>query len=50
MHPFVHDPALGREAVFVPSLLDVNQSALPRTEKQMLKGRNWGKLRLGKHA
>jgi hypothetical protein len=40
MNPFMHDPAFGRRAIFVPYLLDVDQGALPLAKSIVLEGRN----------
>jgi hypothetical protein len=49
MHPLVHQPPLGSQAVFIPRLLQVNQRALPRAKQPMLQSREWQIVRFGIH-
>lgn len=37
--PVMEDPPLGREGVFLPEPLDVNERTLPRAEREVLKRR-----------
>jgi AraC-like DNA-binding protein len=39
IHPFVHDAAFRRVAVFLPLLLHMDQCTLPGTKQQVLQGR-----------
>jgi hypothetical protein len=49
MHPFVHDPAFGGEAVLIPRLFDMDKSALPLAEDKVLQGGEGQKVGFGKH-
>jgi hypothetical protein len=47
MRCFVHHPPLGRQQILIPSLLNMDESALPFAEKEMLQRRNLNKIIFG---
>ena len=49
MNPLMHNPAFRSKQVFGPCLLNMYQSALPLTKKQVLEAREGEKVVFGVH-